>query len=140
MICVRCLWLHPGTIAERAARERGSTRSAYQKCLRLFLRNQAPAETTAQSIFSVEDRLKLLKHRKHRSQTAGPSSIQLANNSLVNYATACRSTHTATANYHPNAMLPMLACLFCLCLLNAFLVELGSHQIFTYFHCKWLVR
>ena len=29
MIRVRCLWLRPGIIAERVARERGSTRSAF---------------------------------------------------------------------------------------------------------------
>jgi hypothetical protein len=29
MIRVRCLWLHPDIIAERVAREEGSTRSVY---------------------------------------------------------------------------------------------------------------
>ena len=50
------------------AREGGSTRSAYLEYTRLFLRNRAPAGSASQSL-SIEERPKLLKHCKHRSQT-----------------------------------------------------------------------
>ena len=70
MIRVRCLWLRPDILAERVAREGGSTRSAYLKMSAIVSWNRAPAGTTPQFL-SVEERLQLLKHYKHRSQT-GP--------------------------------------------------------------------
>jgi hypothetical protein len=36
MIRVRCLWLRSEILAERAAREKGSTRSAYLETLRAY--------------------------------------------------------------------------------------------------------
>ena len=70
MIRVRCLWLRPDIPAEEWPEKEAQRVQRFWKCVRLFLRNQAPAGVTAQSL-SVEERLQLLKHCKHRSQT-GP--------------------------------------------------------------------
>jgi hypothetical protein len=56
VIRARCLRLRPGILVERVAREGCPTRSAYLEIVLLFLRNRAPAGTTAQFL-SVEDRL-----------------------------------------------------------------------------------
>jgi hypothetical protein len=67
MIRVRCLWLRPDIIAERVAREEAQRVQRTWKFACLFLRNRALAGTTGQSL-SVEERLQLLRHCKHRSQ------------------------------------------------------------------------
>jgi hypothetical protein len=78
MIHVRCLWLCFDILAERVVREGGSTRSTYLEMCALFLRNRAPNGTTAKPL-CVEERLQLLKHSKHRTQTGPklhPADIQ----------------------------------------------------------------
>ena len=59
MIRVRCLWLRPDILAERVPEREDQRTQRFWKCVRLFLRNRAPAGTTAQSL-SVEERLQLL--------------------------------------------------------------------------------
>jgi hypothetical protein len=61
MIRVRCLWLRPGILAETVAREGAQRVQRVSECVRLFLRNRAPAGNTAQSL-SVKD-------REHRNLT-----------------------------------------------------------------------
>jgi hypothetical protein len=70
MIRVRCLWLRPDILAEKWPEREAQRVQRFWKGVRLFLRNRAPFGFTAQSL-SVEERLQLLKHCKHRSKT-GP--------------------------------------------------------------------